>query len=51
MRNRREEIDFELRQLQRLEGRLADGAKIREDIKAVIAKLEAEKAALPSDDA
>lgn len=50
MSNRRDEIDFELRQLRRLESKLADDPKkIGDDIKSLIARLEAEKAALASD--
>jgi hypothetical protein len=48
--SRGEEIDFELRQLRRLENQLTDQPNLREDIRAVIAKLEAEKASLPPDE-
>lgn len=47
MSNRRDEIDFELRQFRRLERKVADDPKkIRDDIEVLIARREAEKAAL-----
>lgn len=49
MNDRCEEIAFEFRQFRRLEGKLVDSQKLRDDIMAVIAKLEAEKATLSSD--
>lgn len=45
-----EKIGFELRRLRDLENRLTDATKNRGDVKAVIARLEMEKAALSSSD-